>query len=110
MTFDVLRMVKEKHRKYKKFRRLKTEETKAEYRVAKTRATSATRAARKIFENRIANNIKENPKEFFSYCKSKTTPQGEVAVITKMDGTCAENPKEIAEAMLVYMYVFSVRV
>ena len=51
------------------------------------------------FETRIANNIKENPKEFYSYVNNKTTVRSEIAVLKNRDGELAILPHEKAEML-----------
>ena len=48
-------------------------------------AIYVTKKARTEFETRIANNIKENPKEFYSYVNNKTTVRSEIAVLKKAE-------------------------
>ena len=62
MTKEVLNVVNEKHKAYKKYRRLRTNERKDDYNRAKQMAIYVTKKARTGFETRIANIIKENPK------------------------------------------------
>ena len=78
MTQEVLNVVKEKHKAYKKYRRLRTNESKYDYNRAKQMAIYVTKKARTEFKTRIANNIKENPKEFYSYVNNKTTVRSEI--------------------------------
>ena len=42
------------------------------YCAARNKATKATIYAKKNYERNIAQNIKENPKNFWSYVRSKT--------------------------------------
>ena len=44
-----------------------------EYRVARIRAETACKSAKKLFEGKIANEAKSNPKIFYAYVRSKTT-------------------------------------
>ena len=99
MTQDVLNVVKEKHKAYKKYRRLRTNESKDDYNRTKQMAIYVTKKARTEFETRIANNIKENPKEFYSYVNNKTTVRSEIAVLKNRDGELAIVPHEKAEML-----------
>ena len=99
MTQEVLNVVKEKHKAYKKYRRLRTNESKDDYNRAKQMAIYVTKKARTEFETRIANNIKENPKEFYSYVNNKTTVRSEIAVLKNRDGELAILPHEKAEML-----------
>ena len=99
MTQEVLNVVKEKHKAYKKYRRLRTNESKDDYNRTKQLAIYVTKKARTEFETRIANNIKENPKEFYSYVNNKTTVRSEIAVLKNRDGELAILPHEKAEML-----------
>ena len=89
MTKETMNVVKEKHKVYKKYRKLRTNESKDDYNRAKQKAIYATKKARTDFETRIANNIKENPKEFYSYVNNKTTVRSEIAVLKNRNGELA---------------------
>ena len=54
MTQEVLNVVKEKHKAYKKYRKLRTNESKEDYNRAKHMAIYVTNKARTDVETRIA--------------------------------------------------------
>ena len=97
MTKETMNVVKEKHKAYEKYRKLKTNESKDDYNRAKQKAIYATKKARTDFETRIADNIKENPKEFYSYVNNKTTVRSEIAVLKNRNGELAILPHEKAD-------------
>ena len=101
MTQEVLNVVKEKHKAYKKYRRLRTNESKDDYNRAKQIAIYVTKKARTDFETRIANNIKKNPKEFYSYVNIRTDVRSEIAVLKKIDGELALLPHDKAEMLII---------
>ena len=102
MTKETMNVVKEKHKADKKYRKLRTTESKDDYNRAKQKAIYATKKARTYFETRIANNIKENPKEFYSYVNNKTTARSEIAVLRNRDGELAILPHEKADMLNNY--------
>ena len=102
MTKETMNVVKEKHKAYKKYRKLRTNESKDDYNRAKQKAIYATKKARTDFETRIANNIKENPKEFYSYVNNKTTVRSEIAVLKNRNGELAILPHEKADMLNNY--------
>ena len=69
---------------------------------AKQKAIYATKKARTDFETRIADNIKENPKEFYSYVNNKTTVRSEIAVLKNRNGELAILPHEKADMLNNY--------
>ena len=62
-------------------------------------AINVTKKARTEFETRIANNVKENPKESYSYVNNKTTVRSKIAVPKNRDGELAILPHEKAEML-----------
>ena len=102
MTKETMNVVKEKHKAYKKYRKLKTNESKDDYNRAKQKAIYATKKARTDFETRTADNIKENPKEFYSYVNNKTTVRSEIAVLKNRNGELAILPHEKADMLNNY--------
>ncbi len=65
-------------------------------------AIYVTNKARTDFETRIANNIKENPTELYSYVNNKTTMRSEIAVVKNIDGELAILPHEKAEMLNIF--------
>ena len=83
--------------KYTHAERLRTNESKDYYNRAKQMVIYVTKKARTVFETMIANNIKENPKEFYSYVNNKTTVRSEIVLLKNRDGELAIIPHEKAE-------------
>ena len=62
-----------------------------------------TNKARTHFETSIANNIKENPKELYSYVNNKTTVRSEITVLKNRDGELAILLHEKAEMLNTFL-------
>ena len=89
MTKDARSAVKQKHKAYNKYRKHKNQENLDVYKRAKNHAIKVTRDTRQNYETTLAANLKDNPKEFWSYVKSQTGTVSKIAPITNKDGTLA---------------------
>ena len=86
MTQEALNVVKENNKAYKKYRKLRTHESKDDYNRAKHMAIYVTNKARTDLETRIANNIKENHKELYSYVNN--SPGNLATFFTQLGTNC----------------------
>ena len=67
-----LKAMKKKNHIWSRIRKnLASEEEKLQFRRLRNQVKSLTRKAKKIFEKKIAKNVKENPKSFWAYTQSK---------------------------------------
>jgi ribonuclease P/MRP protein subunit RPP40 len=73
MTREAKRARKYKVNKWKEYRISGDYNDLVEYKLARKRADKEYRKAKRIFEERIADNVKSNPKGFYAYVRSKTT-------------------------------------
>lgn len=99
LTREALKAVREKHQCHNRYRKHRTEETLEAYKTAKNQACRITREARKNYEKSVATNIKDNPKEFWSYIKSQTGTCNGIAPLKTVDGHLALEPEEKAECL-----------
>ena len=63
------------------------------------KATNEVRKAKKSFEKKLAEEIKENPKSFWKYVHSKTKVRQGVNDLTRDDGSVAHTDEEKAEEL-----------
>jgi len=99
MTKEVELTVKEKHKAHNRYRKDKSQANLNVYRQARNNATRATREARLHYEANLANNIKDNPKEFWAYVKSQTGSTSGVSPLLKGDGSLAIDAKDKASTL-----------
>ena len=102
MTKEAQQAVKLKHKAHNKFRKHKTQENQDNFKQAKNNATKVARAARENYESNLAENIKDNPKEFWSYVKSQTGTVSGIAPMKQKDGTLAIDPMAKATTLNEY--------
>ena len=62
-------------------------------------ATKGVRSAKRLFEKRLAEEIKDNPKSFWSYVRSKTKVKTGISDLDKEDGTRTKNDEEKANVL-----------
>ena len=63
---------------------------------------SLTRSLRRMFEKKLANNSKNNPKPFWSHVKSKLKTRTKISNLTKADGSTACTSKEKEDVLNAY--------
>ena len=72
MSGNVLRKVKKKYHAWKRYTTTKQYGDYQVYVKLRNAATHGVRSAKIEFERKLADEIKENPKSFWSYVRSKT--------------------------------------
>ena len=92
------------HRKFRKWHKMNTNpEDKdlatKEYKKANNKARKQCRKANKVYEKKVAEESKTNPKMFFSYTNSKIKSKTGIADLTKSDGTKTKSDEEKAELL-----------
>ncbi|KAK6189771.1 hypothetical protein SNE40_001767 [Patella caerulea] len=82
-----MKAFKKKRKCWYKYRRNQTSGNYEEYRIARNHATSLQRTAHKEFEKSVAADVKDNPKSFWKYVRSKTKKCEGISNLEKEDGT-----------------------
>ena len=72
------------------------------YTKARNALRTLTRNLRKQFERQIANNVKENPKAFWSYVRSRMKTRPVIGNIEDMDGKLHTSDEDISNAFNRY--------
>ena len=73
MTKHVLRTIRKKRRLWKTYTTTDDYRDFAAYKAFEKETTKAVKNAKRKFERKLAKDAKKNPKEFYSYMKSKTS-------------------------------------
>ena len=101
-TKAVLNLVKKKRKAYKRFRELGDDRDLDEYTACRKGLKKEIRRARRGHEKALAGKIKENPKAFYKYVKSKRMRcEGIGPIKCEGEKVCTE-PEEIAEVLNEY--------
>ncbi|KAK6168093.1 hypothetical protein SNE40_021989 [Patella caerulea] len=82
-----MKTFKKKRKCWYKYRRNQTSGNYEEYRIARNHATSLQRTVHKEIEKSVAANVKDNPKSFWKYVRSKTKNGEGISNLEKEDGT-----------------------
>ena len=102
MTSEVKQIVHEKHKTWMKYYYCRTDLNYKEYKLANKKCSKVIQQAQKSLEHKIANEVKDNPKSFWKYIKSKTKPKNPVGRIFKKNGELTDNDRETAVRLNQY--------
>ena len=91
--------VKMKNNMYRRWRNSRDNEDYLRYARARNQARSACRKAVRLYEKDIASQIKQNPKQFWRYVKSKLKVRQGVPNLEREDGTLTETDFAKAEVL-----------
>ena len=89
MTKHVMRTIRKKRRLWKTYTTTDDYRDFAAYKAFEKETTKAVKNAKRRFERKLAKDAKKNPKEFYSYMKSKTSNRESVGPL-KADGKDTE--------------------
>ena len=100
MDKETLESVRTKHRLFRKWNKNKKDtELEKEYIKANNKARKDCRRAHRSYEQKVAEQSKENPKAFYSYANSKIKSRTGIADLLKEDGTKTKTDSEKAEML-----------
>lgn len=94
--------IKEKKRAYRTFRQSGSEEDYNKYARARNQAKTACKKAVKDFTKNISREVKNNPKAFYSYARSRMKTREGIADLVTEDGTKLTGNKEKADILNEY--------
>jgi len=87
MTNDAKRLRKSKIRLWNRYREDKSYNNLVEYRLASNRVISSYKKAKADFENNLAKRIKNNPKAFYNYVRSRSKTKDKVGPLKDENGS-----------------------
>ncbi|PLS49478.1 hypothetical protein CYV29_15670, partial [Carnobacterium maltaromaticum] len=94
MTGEIVRLAKRKKEAYIRSRRLMKDEALKEYRECRTNLKRGIKRAKRGHEISLANRVKENPKAFYSYIRSKRVTRERIGPLKDKGGKlCVESEK-----------------
>ena len=77
-----------------------------QYKEALNKATKVLRQAKKRFENKIARNIKKDPKAFYGNARGKMSTKESVGPLKDQDGSLITDDKTAANVLNEYFLLF----
>jgi len=99
LTKTVTDALKSRDAAWKRYLHSRTTERFETYKDKRNKATASIRRSKQECERRLAANIKDRPKAFWSFIRSKTSTRELIGKLTKDDGTTAENDLDKAETL-----------
>ena len=109
MNKDLLEIVRNKHRTFRKAKTNNSNENQVEKNRARNKANRECKKARRNLEKKVASESKKNPKPFWSYATSKLKTRTGIADLIKPDGSKTNTDQEKAEILNTFFQsVFTV--
>ncbi|MEW8547283.1 MAG: reverse transcriptase domain-containing protein, partial [Candidatus Thiodiazotropha sp.] len=102
MTRECIRVIKDKHRKWLKYKYCRTHANFQDYKIARNRASGEVRKTKYNYEKDLALRIKENNKLFWSYVRSKSKTKKSVCKLDKGNGELTKDEQETASILNDY--------
>ena len=94
-----LRVIKKKHNVYQKFLKTKNQRDYEKYIEIRNECNKKIRDAKRVFEKKISEECKINPKGFWHYVKSKTKSKVGISPLITPNGETAITDKDKAQAL-----------
>ena len=98
MTSEVIRMVRKKRKKWKKYLYTRCNQDLAEYVKCAREVKKIVKKTKKNFEKKLAQNAKSNPRAFFKYLGSKKSNRERIGPL-KINGECIDSNADMADAL-----------
>ena len=98
--------MKSKHKNWNRYQKNRSNENWVNYIVARNKATSAVRKAKKEYEYRIAKEIKTNPKCFWNMVREKTKVKEGIQDLQAEDGFTAISDNDKAAVLKLHCMGF----
>ena len=100
MNSETIEIVRKKHRLFREWHRKGNKDSeKKEYNKANNRARKECRKANRLFEKKVAEESKKNPKLFFHYANSKMKTKSGIADLNMKNGNKTKTDAEKAELL-----------
>ena len=96
---DILTLINKKKRQWKKFKYSNLQEDLQNYKATEKLLKKGIRNSKKNYERKLASDAKNNPKNFYSYLKSKSSNKETIGPLIKVDGNETKNDTEVAQTL-----------
>ena len=91
-----------KYKMWKRFQLSQSYNDKVEYKRALNAATNACKDAKRSFEKKLSDEIKVNPKSFYSYVRSKSKTKDQVCPLKTENGNMVVKDEDVCEVLNDY--------
>ena len=99
MTYKVKRAIRKRNRAWRKYSENRTYFQFLQYKKARNKVVSVIRKARINFEKKLAAQVKNDPKSFFAYVRSKTKAKDKVGPLVNNGGEVVKEEVEMCEVL-----------
>ena len=100
MTKGILMLIQKKDELWKLYRKNKKSKKRLmRYKKIRNQVTAAIKKAKCSFEYQLAKEVRDNPRAFFAYARSRTSIREELKTVRKPDGEMTSNLLETCEVL-----------
>jgi hypothetical protein len=100
---------RKKVNKWKQYRETGSYNDLVENKLAKTMAERAYRKAKTVFEEKVASEVKSNPKSFYAYEASKTSVKEVVGPLRDREGKLVTESEGTCHILIAFLHLFSLK-
>ena len=102
LSNKALQKIRNKQRLWKLYRTTGNNDDYIKYKEALNATTKEIRSSKRMFEQKLATNIKQDSKSFFAYIRSKQRVKDSIGPLKGNNGAVISNNKEMAESLNEY--------
>ncbi len=102
MSKGIGKMIRKRNRKWEKLKEWPTGSARLEYNKLRNKVTSEIRRVKKNFEHNLAEHIKDNPKLFYGYVRSKSKTKVKVGPLENSEGIIVGDNKGMSKMLNEY--------
>ena len=102
MNGKVIRLWRKKYFAWKRYTETKGYQRYMDYKKETNLLNKQTRAAKRLYEKKLAKEVRQNKRQFFRYVNSKLTVRPEICEMQNEHGELVDNNKEICNILAKY--------
>ena len=102
MSENAKAAMKYKSRMWLRYRQSKSYNDEVEYKIAQKKANKEYKKAKKHFEQKLAKDIKTNPKSFYAYVRSKSKVKDKVGPLKDSEGHMVSEEEAMCDLLNEY--------
>ena len=107
MNHNIIRTIRRKRRLWKTYSKSKDHDEYVAYKSVEKAVQKSVRNAKRNFERKLAKKAKKNPKEFYSYIKSKSANRESVGPLKEGDDILTDDAKMAEKLNVFFSSVFT---
>ena len=99
---ESLKAIRKKKQDWNKYIHIPSENNLVRYKISRNETCEKIRKAKRKYEEKVAENIKDNPKAFWRYVQSNTKTKEKIGVLYDQDGNVCTEDQEKAQLLNNY--------